>query len=369
MLNKEQRKAVDCKDSLVLINASAGTGKTTTLVEAAREHINNHNPNTVVITFTNAAADELKQKITQDCLFIGTIHRFAIKVIYELAAQYQFRVNFLNKDQIESIVYRLLKDNDMELTNFEFRKYLFYLTNKKAFLEQYDSVPTYYEKVEQEYRKFKKKIQAFDYTDAPEYLVLKLEEHEWTTQYDGLFVDEAQDLSPDQYIICSKMKAKKKFIIGDPRQSIYLFRGAAPEIFYQFKHDGYTYFTLPRNYRSYQEILDYAETGLIADRGKGGIIYDDITAIMEHSPQILCRTNKEVNAIKEYYSNVSTVHKAKGLEYDNVIVVDFPLKTKEDKNIRFVALTRARNGLLVTNFSEIYQYVQVHPNFSETFFF
>lgn len=67
---------------------------------------------------------------------------------------------------------------------------------------------------------------------------------------------------------------------------------------------------------------------------------------------ILCRTNKQVKAINEKgYYNVSTVHQAKGLEYDNVIVIDFPIKELEDLNIAYVALTRARNGLYVINWA------------------
>lgn len=363
MLNEEQLRAVECNDSFVLINASAGTGKTTTLIEAARRHIMNGGAKSVVITFTNAAADELKIKLGLGCEFVGTIHKFAIKVIYEMAAQYHFRVNFLNRDQIETIIYQLLKEKEMDLSNFEFKKCLFYITNKKRFLELYDHVPSYFEEIEEDYKIFKKKINAFDYTDSPEYLVLKLRDYEWTTEYDGLFVDEAQDLSPEQYTICQTMKAKKKFIIGDPRQSIYLFRGAAPEVFFAFQKDGYTYFTLHQNYRSYQEILDEANADLIAIRGHGGpdVICHDFATIFKHHPRILCRTNKQVNEIETLYSNVSTIHKAKGLEFSYVVYVNFPTYREEDENIEFVGLTRAKNGLMRCDFDNLINYLEVHP--------
>ena len=74
------------------------------------------------------------------------------------------------------------------------------------------------------------------------------------------------------------------------------------------------------------------------------------------NPMILCRTNKQVKAIQEFgYTNVSTVHQAKGLEYDNVIVVDTTIRNMEDLNIAYVALTRARDNMLVVNWSNLEQ--------------
>jgi superfamily I DNA/RNA helicase len=74
------------------------------------------------------------------------------------------------------------------------------------------------------------------------------------------------------------------------------------------------------------------------------------------NPMILCRTNKQVKAIQEFgYTNVSTVHQAKGLEYDNVIVVDTTIRNMEDLNIAYVALTRARDNMLVINWSNLEQ--------------
>ena len=62
----------------------------------------------------------------------------------------------------------------------------------------------------------------------------------------------------------------------------------------------------------------------------------------------MCRSNKQVKAIESMgYRNVSTVHQAKGLEYNNVIVLDMELTTEEEVNIAYVACTRAQNGLMI----------------------
>ena len=71
---------------------------------------------------------------------------------------------------------------------------------------------------------------------------------------------------------------------------------------------------------------------------------------MSNRPMILCRTNKQVKFINDAgYFETSTVHQAKGLEYDNVIVIDTTISCTEDLNIAYVALTRARNNVFVVN--------------------
>lgn len=69
---------------------------------------------------------------------------------------------------------------------------------------------------------------------------------------------------------------------------------------------------------------------------------------------ILCRTNKQVKALQEKgFVNVSTVHQAKGLEYDQVIVVDTSISSYEDLNVAYVAMTRARDRLLIINWPQL----------------
>ena len=128
--------------------------------------------------------------------------------------------------------------------------------------------------------------------------------------------------------------------------------------------------------------IDFAdESSIICNRGYGGTVsiidpfgngkhiknkvnyYMDtkrqkevFDEFIKTNPMILCRTNKQVKAIQEFgYSNVSTVHQAKGLEYDNVIVIDTTIRNMEDLNIAYVALTRARDNMLVINWSNLEQ--------------
>jgi len=113
-------------------------------------------------------------------------------------------------------------------------------------------------------------------------------------------------------------------------------------------------------------------SGINCTRGDGGHVYvinpygrcvcffkdrvdrfDDNTAIQDlfsRKPMILCRTNKQVAAVGAIgYFECSTVHQAKGLEYDNVIVIDTTINSLESLNVAYVAITRAKNRVLVIN--------------------
>jgi DNA helicase IV len=222
-----------------------------------------------------------------------------------------------------------------------------------------------------------------------------------------LFVDEFQDVDSTQLKIFDYVFAKKKVYIGDRKQSIYIFRGASEDAFDDLV--GFTDYILDTNYRSYQEIMDFADTinrfaaealvegyeysfidrsgyeadegyysEVTCDRGYGGSVYriDDIgscveviedkpcsdnllikTLMKDKKTQILCRTNKQVKKIQSFgIDNVSTIHQAKGLEFDNVIMTDFLIDTEEERNVAYVGMTRAKNTLCLIKF-EVLTYI------------
>lgn len=146
---------------------------------------------------------------------------------------------------------------------------------------------------------------------------------------------------------------------------------------------------LKHNYRSYQEILDFATSvrnklidgshsildiydseiwpsDIIAERGEGGyMLVENFESFMNfrkevarelsnYKYQILVRSNKMVREINKLgFDNVTTIHKAKGLEFENVIVADFEINDEESINVAFVALTRAQNREIVINFETL----------------
>jgi ATP-dependent exoDNAse (exonuclease V) beta subunit len=257
-----------------------------------------------------------------------------------------------------------------------------------------ESIRRIYEAVRNEYISYKKRYGLYDFTDLPEYLLDKLNDYEKEINHiDALFVDEFQDVDDIQLEVFNKVNAEKKFFIGDPNQSIYLFRGASPEIMKKLKD--FELMGLDQNYRSYQEIIDFASyyqqlalqegvlfssviesrpSSIKCERGYGGKVYslgragsayeinkfmklrgeDVVKEFVDRNSIILCRKNKEVKELQKLgYSNVTTIHQAKGLEYKSVIVTDFSVESEEDINIAYVGMTRAENYLLVASYTAL----------------
>lgn len=251
------------------------------------------------------------------------------------------------------------------------------------------------------YIRYKREQILYDFTDYPLYLFNVLNTFdESINNIDALFVDEYQDVDEIQYELFKKVNSSKKFFVGDQWQSIYAFRGADGEVFQ--KTTDFEQYKLKYNYRSYQEIINYATTvyqtlttkaqlgdgcyisevmysydsDISCARGKGGEItvinpygrcmrldqngigrisniIDVFKDFISERAMILCRTNKQVKAINDGgYYETSTVHQAKGLEYDNVIVIDTTITSTEDLNIAYVAMTRAKNRLMVINWTQ-----------------
>ena len=113
--------------------------------------------------------------------------------------------------------------------------------------------------IEDRYIAYKREQVLYDFTDYPRYLLDVLTIYKTNIKdIDALFVDEFQDVDLIQEEIFELVTAKKKFYIGDAWQSIYQFRNADGEVFN--KLDDFKLLKLRRNYRSYQEIIDYATT-------------------------------------------------------------------------------------------------------------
>lgn len=395
MYNNAQNIAINSIDHNIVIKAPPGSGKTYTMVEAIKHYIETVAPQSVVaMTFTVKATEELRSHfpLSGDILNIATIHSWSYQQLEVLAKKYNFKIRLLQDEAILDIIRPILQARNIQKTALQ-SAFFFIMYNTQQHIS--DTLKKKLQLVKEDYQDYKRARHLYDFTDLPLYLYTKLQDYnEIIRGVDALFVDEFQDIDPVQLQVFDLVEVKKRFYIGDPDQSIYLFRGACAEVFDNLID--FTTYELEVNYRSYQEILDFASTmksaadeGLInymckldyaershikAERGFGGSVicinspaminyitnadYDEpIDAIREELQlpyQFLCRTNKEVKQLQELgYSFVSTVHQAKGLEFDNVVVIDFELSSEEEINIAYVAATRARNRLMISDIATI----------------
>jgi superfamily I DNA/RNA helicase len=387
--NKLQQEAIDNESPKVVVVAPPGSGKTHSLVGAISKYAKEHPFDKITaITFTRKAASELQFKLHDTQVDTRTIHSWSLAELNRLAAKHKFKVDILSDIQVQEILQFLCK----RLGYYSINYYLltaFVMGNYNIDVKDHEK--NRYKKVLETYIEYKRNNQLYDFTDLPLYLFDMLNLYnERITNIDALFVDEFQDVDGTQAVIFTKVDAKKHFYIGDPDQSIYIFRGAEASVIDGLAEEGFVKLRLEENYRSYQSILDYSTQILTSgvelcqeietlkpswvkcvrkeEPGEVYIIREDGTALdvvkqkdrnpfnlvryfMEKKPYILCRSNKWVKAIQALgYKDVSTVHQAKGLEYRDVIYTDTPLSSIEETNIAYVACTRARDALMVVNF-------------------
>lgn len=365
MLNKKQLEASKTKSPFVFLNASAGSGKTTVIIDRVKRLIKeNVNFNEILlITFTKKAANEMQSRIKNKNINVFTFHSFCLNRLKALTA---YNCEILNTNVLS--YYETLSISKYKNSLFKHEK------------------PIYYEK----YQKYLKENNLKDFDDLLiDYLNIK----EITT-YTHIFIDEFQDTNNLQYEIIKKLTTNKTniFAVGDVAQSIYAFRGANYKIIYKFiKEYKAKVYRLDVNYRSTKNIIELANKIKIPNKNKmltlkedmGSIkyllfesyeeeaiyIYEKLINSKNISIGILFRNHKRAYYLKKYIDNednyfiqlkndinLFTIHEAKGLEFDLVILVgleqnELPLihaSFSEEKRLFYVAVTRARENLLIT---------------------
>lgn len=404
-LNNKQIEAINSESDKVLIIAPAGSGKTSTLIGAIQKY-KTHNPdsNIAAITFTKKSAEDLKEKLKNyPDIIPSTIHSWAYQELEKLSEAVRkedefngFKIKLLQDEKIKEILEELLRKRSYQYVKLDI---LFSYIMGNYNMDITDKLRAMFQAVERDYVEYKEKYGLYDFTDLPRYLLNKLNDYDRSIEnIEALFVDEFQDVDDVQLELFERVGAAKKFYIGDPQQSIYIFRGATEDVMKKLK--GFAVYNLDINYRSNQEILDFATTyqetalmnpimfsgqlesyrsSILAEKGTGGIVYilnrtgsaykvneyikergeKIVQEFLEKDTMILCRKNKEVKAIQQLgYSKVQTIHQSKGLEYEYVIVTDFEVRGIEDINISYVAMTRAEKGLLAANYTAFYKIME-----------
>ncbi len=242
------------------------------------------------------------------------------------------------------------------------------------------------------YEDQKSEANAIDFEDMIIYSANLLEtqpdiRQKYIDKYSYVLVDEFQDIAPIDYRLISQL-SENLFAVGDDDQAIYSFRGGDSQIMQKFSdRSDVAKFEITRNYRSTSTIVEHARA--IIERNKPRIrknlraknpmkceikivettpetikkyLLEELSASVETA--ILVRTNYEVDRIEEILSSkslsypveVTTIHKAKGREWEKVILVHNTLDRKfprrdtileEERRVFYVAMTRAKEQLVV----------------------
>ena len=282
-LNSEQLKAVNHIDGPMLVLAGAGSGKTKVLTTRIANLIENGvKPyNILAITFTNKAAGEMRERVNNIInahdAFIGTFHSFGLKIIRENSALFNLTSAFtlIDTEDQTSIIKKIMKDinitDKMISPAFIKSKISFIKNNMLSDSEIANFLISENEKIAvkiyYEYEKILKRNNTLDFDDLlkkPVELFNNNKEvlEKYQDKFKYILIDEYQDTNEVQYKLVKLLSKKylNLFVVGDPSQSIYAFRGANYQNILNFEKDfkGCTVIKLPQNYRSTQTILDAA---------------------------------------------------------------------------------------------------------------
>jgi DNA helicase-2/ATP-dependent DNA helicase PcrA len=386
MLDKNQQEIVDSNEPRIIVEAGAGSGKTRVLIERVKRLLKDgvEPSNMVCITFTNMAAEEMKERLVGvpgigDC-FIGTIHSFANKIFKNSNIEYKL-FNEEIQDQFMSVLIALY---GKFLTMPVYIKYKDYAKKVDMGLMEEEDIERFIDpNALYEIKVFLKNYRDKNY---PENMNILCKRHnvitfdellERTTKYfkeiDGkveyLFVDEFQDIGPLEKKFFQALNADNYFYVGDEKQALYAFKGGNVNFFLNLiKSPKWKTYYLKNNYRCGQAILELATRVIvqaddvisyesICKSGKvGNTIVDSKYKIDNYLKSItnykdwfvLVRTNKDLvkleakmrefeipyvsfrkgemtldqmrNCMAEDKVKLLTIHTSKGLESPNVLL-------------------------------------------------
>ena len=281
--NREQEEAITHKGGPLMVLAGPGSGKTLVITYRVKWLIENagvHPSNILVITFTRAAAEEMKKRffmfdgMENAPVTFGTFHS-----IFFMILRYAYRYTAANIIR-EDVKRRYIKEmtENMELEIEDENEFLSGIINEISYIKGEMMSLSYYhsnncsdELFAQIYEGYEKRLREENLIDFDDMLVFcyeLLKEREdirtlWQNKFQHILIDEFQDINKVQYEIIRMLAGKGDhlFIVGDDDQSIYRFRGARPEIMLGFEKDypEAKKVILNTNYRCSEEIVEGAE--------------------------------------------------------------------------------------------------------------
>ena len=286
-LNDRQKEAVISTEGPCLVIAGAGSGKTKVLTHKIAYLISEKyvKPwNIIAITFTNKAANEMKERIQNiigdaaNDLWMGTFHSICVKILRKYIDRIGFDHSFLIFDTSDqkTLIKECLKDLKVDDKLFTDRAVLSEISNgKNEMLEPKDYKIKYAGDFRREtigniyelYQQRLKENNALDFDDIINYTIKILTENPdvleyYTEKFKYVLVDEYQDTNKAQFMLVSILASKygNITVVGDNDQGIYSFRGADITNILNFEKDfpGTKIIKLEQNYRCTGNILKAA---------------------------------------------------------------------------------------------------------------
>ena len=298
-LNPEQLEAATTTEGYIRVVAGAGSGKTKTLTARYMylvEMLGISTANILCVTFTNKAAGEMKKRIRrnlpdQDLGRITTFHGFCVGLLKEECHVVQYPTTFivLDEEDKEAMLRTVFEDlgiTSRDLTIKEAIDHIGWRKGGRGYVKTLigdpeklrslaDAATTLKDKVLYRYFYEQRKCYGLDFDDLVYFTLYILEQdrevrEKWQSRLEYIMVDEFQDIDKDQYALADILSGyhKNLFVVGDPDQTIYTWRGADVKFILEFdsRHSGAKTIYLNTNYRSAPQIL--AASNALIDKNR-----------------------------------------------------------------------------------------------------
>lgn len=353
-LNTAQREAVSTTEGFVRVIAGAGSGKTRALscrFAFLVKELGILPGNILCVTFTNKAANEMRQRIhnltgDNDTGYVNTFHGFCVSVLQEDSFAVQYPKSFLVLDNADvdamlQIIYeeRGLTLRDMTFSMARDRIEILKLFKRpeyyrdmialplEALKEKYEKAVTVEDIIFYGYLYQEKKCFGLDYNDLIKFTLYIFQEREeirlkWQQRLEYIMIDEFQDIDFLQYELMEVLCAwhKNLFVVGDPDQTIYTWRGANGSYLLDFdkKFPGTKTIMMMENYRSTPQILAAANS-LIAKNTKR--IPKELLPMLPDGVPVVCHFADRQEAEAQWISEeVKRLHET-GTPYSEIALL------------------------------------------------
>jgi len=423
-LDESQMEAIKSTSDATLVVAGAGSGKTLTimgLIKYLIDELKYKEYEILAISFTNATVKSLQDKLNElgYSIDVKTFHKLGLSILdnkysiindkyldYIIDEYFNSYIKYSkNKDTLNKILFSNKKIDNLLITNefYELKKlistfirllksnnlnekYIFKIYSKSFFNNK--RIMKYILDIYIIYKRELESMNKMDFDDMISYAKNYVKTS--YLKYKYIIIDEFQDTSKVRFDLIQeiiKYTKAKLFCVGDDYQSIYRFSGCNLDIFLNFKRlfNNSNIYYLTNTYRNSNELIKVSTSFIMKNKKqlKKNIksnknldkpiviclyksIEDIINKIHSNDLMIIGRNNKDIENIQ--FDNKYTIHRSKGLEADDVLLVnsdDIPSKIKspnllkyvmstkdyilheEERRLFYVALTRTKNRIYI----------------------
>ena len=354
-LNAAQLEAVTSTEGFIRVIAGAGSGKTRALSHRFAYLVNEIGilpGNILCVTFTNKSANEMRQRIHRltgdnDTGYINTFHGFCVSILQEDSNAVQYPKSFLVLDNsdIDAMLGTIYEERGLTLRDMTFGQARDMIEIRKIFKEpQYyldmitmslDTLRNKYLVSEDPadiifygYLYQEKKCFGLDYNDLIKFSLYIFSQRpdirlKWQSRLEYIMIDEFQDIDDLQYELMSVLCGyhKNLFIVGDPDQTIYTWRGANVKYLLDFEnhHPGTKTVMMMENYRSTPQILDAANS--LIDKNTVRIKKDLIPTLPGGSVPLVHHAKTPAEEAQWIAEKIEDLHTRKEIPYRDITVL------------------------------------------------